>query len=85
MLVLFVVLGLVSVVTQAFGVGVALLVVVLLGIRLRSICFLHPFLGIFFEFRVAFFELLFDVSCESVECASAFAGDCSSLAFCGFD
>ncbi len=82
---LFVVLGLVSVVVRAFGVGVALLTGVLLGIRLRSIWFLHPFLWIFLEFRMGLFQLFFDVSCEFVECASAFAADCSSFVFCGFD
>jgi len=84
-LVLFVVLGLVFVVVRAFGVVVALLIVVLLDIRPRSICFLHPFLGILLEFWVGFLELFFDVGCEFVECASAFAADCSSFVFCGFD
>jgi len=83
-LVLFVVLGLVSVVFQAFGVGVALLVPVLLGIRLRSICSCIR-LWVFLEFRMGFFELFFDVGGEFVECASALAGDGSSLVFCGFD
>ena len=84
-LVLFVVLGLVFVVVQTFGVGVVLLVVVLPGIRLHSIWFLHPFLGVFFEFWIGLFELFFDVGCEFVECASAFAADCSSFVFCGLD
>ena len=84
-LVLFVVPGLVSVVVQAFGVGVDLPIAVLLGIRLRSICYLHPFSRIFLEFRVGFFELFLDVCCEFVERASALTGDCSSFAFRGFD
>jgi len=53
-LVIFVVLGLVSAVVQAFGVGVVLLIVVLLGIRLRSICFLHPFYGYFLSSGLVF-------------------------------
>ena len=43
------------------------------------------FLRIFFEFWIGFFELFFDIGCEFVECASAFAGDFSSFVFCGFD